>query len=733
MAIIDPKRGVIVIRIVYDGPPDAGKTTTIQALAKSFGKDNIYSPQESSGQTLHFDWMEYSGGFFKGYGICSQIITVPGQLAGHEYRRFLLTLADAVIFVLNANHNADHQTTLAYFQELQQLLSQSAEPLVKTIIQANQQDKIGALSSEQVNQVLFHDYRDIKIIESSALLGKGIREPFVLGVRHALERAAVLLEKKQLAYGAADINSGEELWSRIQQVTASTEPTLTKTTTIEFSKPVIEISNNCGGEAINLVTNQPIDIVAKSDMLLTEVPLSDEESSGLPLDEELPIDEELETEFSIADEELPLTDEVLDANETLHEELPLANEQLLKETLALTDDELIATTVTVSTSEVTSEQLPLLEEHPFSDEELLATGEEPSFPEDFSTNIELVTEEELPLTDEESIPSITQLNETEFELVEDSESELTVPPLVETNLVEDELTLSSQLEDFTPELPELVESQSVTKSAEITPTAFTTIPAEIIATEFTTINQYLPRFTAENTNQIWPPLAGRQLLKELFQHPLNSPLQTEDTWLINVQGWRCYSKTHWLYPTPNQAQQALREHIQRHLHCSPILSEKRCVAITAEDEEHWRLWQIVPMATTLDDYLTKVWKQPTTEQLAIEIFRCTSYYADAYLQCSNYPPLLNLNLTNIGRDDSGQIVYLGYLDNQSVKPDQAALKETLEQVFTKPIAKAIPHLKVTAIVDELKKIDGIEQQYLLDILIQLFQLDNPSLLKGKNQ
>ena len=66
MAVLDVDRNAVVIRIVYDGPPHAGKTTSLRALAGSLGQ-TLYSPAEQAGRTLFFDWMDcyYSGRNFR--------------------------------------------------------------------------------------------------------------------------------------------------------------------------------------------------------------------------------------------------------------------------------------------------------------------------------------------------------------------------------------------------------------------------------------------------------------------------------------------------------------------------------------------------------------------------------------------------------------------------------------------------------------------------------------------
>jgi hypothetical protein len=80
VASLDPAAGQVVIRLVYDGPPRSGKTTSLRSLAGSFAL-RLITPEEAGGRTLLFDWMDYVGGRFEGYDIRCQIISVPGQAA----------------------------------------------------------------------------------------------------------------------------------------------------------------------------------------------------------------------------------------------------------------------------------------------------------------------------------------------------------------------------------------------------------------------------------------------------------------------------------------------------------------------------------------------------------------------------------------------------------------------------------------------------------------------------
>ena len=78
MARIDDDRGVLVLRVVYDGPPFSGKTTTVRTLADRLGVA-VETPEEERGRTLFYDWADYVGGLYDGRKIHCEIITVPGQ------------------------------------------------------------------------------------------------------------------------------------------------------------------------------------------------------------------------------------------------------------------------------------------------------------------------------------------------------------------------------------------------------------------------------------------------------------------------------------------------------------------------------------------------------------------------------------------------------------------------------------------------------------------------------
>src|SRR5262245_24504994 len=103
MAVLDGDAGEIVIRVVYDGPPEAGKTTSLRALATSLAQTTQTPHEDGDGRTLWFDWMEYTGGRYQGCRIRCQIVSVPGQVAFAKRRRRLLADADVVVCVADSS------------------------------------------------------------------------------------------------------------------------------------------------------------------------------------------------------------------------------------------------------------------------------------------------------------------------------------------------------------------------------------------------------------------------------------------------------------------------------------------------------------------------------------------------------------------------------------------------------------------------------------------------------
>lgn len=214
MAVIDPNDDCVVIRVVYDGAPMAGKTTSVATLGRGLGA-GVYSPADLNGRTLYFDWLDYTGGLFEGRRIRCQIVSVPGQATLAPRRRRLLESADVVVFVGDSSP-AGFEADRRYLGALRSVLNNVGGPPIGIVLQANKRDLPDAVPLKQVRDMLDELELRSAIIESVATEGSGIRETFVFAVRLALDRVRELMRSGALVTAQPKINSAEDLLKELQ-------------------------------------------------------------------------------------------------------------------------------------------------------------------------------------------------------------------------------------------------------------------------------------------------------------------------------------------------------------------------------------------------------------------------------------------------------------------------------------------------------------------------------------
>ncbi|HTQ80293.1 MAG TPA: hypothetical protein VMM92_09870 [Thermoanaerobaculia bacterium] len=190
MARLTPDHDAWVVRLVYDGPPRSGKTTSLRALAGGMAR-TVVSPLEVEGRTLYFDWLEYVGGNFEGLPIHCQILSVPGQRNLTRRRQALLADADAIVLVIDST--AEHLPgAQAHLAELREVLASLPAPKPGVVVQANHRDRPEASPLPTLHESL--GLEGLAVVESVATANQGIREAFVLAVRLALDRTRELQE-----------------------------------------------------------------------------------------------------------------------------------------------------------------------------------------------------------------------------------------------------------------------------------------------------------------------------------------------------------------------------------------------------------------------------------------------------------------------------------------------------------------------------------------------------------
>ena len=209
MATLDPRNDAIVIRVVYDGAPMAGKSTSVRALGRGFGGE-VVSPAEVSGRTLYFDWLDYTGGLFEGRRIRCQIISVPGQATLAPRRRRLLETADVIVFVGDSTPTG-FAGDRSYLSGLQTVLEHVGGPPVGIVFQANKRDHAEAVPIESVRSMLHELGLRVGVVESVATDSSGVRQAFVFAVRLALDRVRDLMRSGELRSTRPDVDGPDDL------------------------------------------------------------------------------------------------------------------------------------------------------------------------------------------------------------------------------------------------------------------------------------------------------------------------------------------------------------------------------------------------------------------------------------------------------------------------------------------------------------------------------------------
>lgn len=221
MAILDKENNKIVIRLVYDGAPLSGKTTSLRALSQSLAQD-LYTPEEIYGRTTFFDWMQYTGGLFEGYQIRCQLVSVPGQIVWARRRQQILEQADAIVFVGETSREKFDES-LSVLRGLQKFLRDQQHP-AGIIFQANKRDLPGALPMAEIQHKLAALFPNILTVESVATQSTGTRFAFVMAVRMALDRVRELIKSSSLPEGKPEVENGEELLRVIRESEATAAP-----------------------------------------------------------------------------------------------------------------------------------------------------------------------------------------------------------------------------------------------------------------------------------------------------------------------------------------------------------------------------------------------------------------------------------------------------------------------------------------------------------------------------
>lgn len=144
MALINPKKKEVQVKIVYYGPGRGGKTTNLEYINKKFKsriKSEMVTVKTYNDRTLFFDFLPFDIGMIKGYTIKIQFYTVPGQVKYNATRKLVLRGVDGIVFVADSM-TLRQEMNVRSLENLRENLASFNKDLSNTplVIQYNKRD-----------------------------------------------------------------------------------------------------------------------------------------------------------------------------------------------------------------------------------------------------------------------------------------------------------------------------------------------------------------------------------------------------------------------------------------------------------------------------------------------------------------------------------------------------------------------------------------------------------------
>lgn len=181
MALINPRKKEVQVKIVYYGPGRGGKTTNLEYINEKFRtriKSEMVTIKTYGDRTLFFDFLPLDIGTISGYNIKIQFYTVPGQVKYNATRKLVLRGVDGIVFVADSMA-LRREMNIRSLQNLEENLRSFNKDLsrIPLVFQYNKRDlasqNIALLPLEVLQQDL-NATLNAPYIEASALTGNNV-------------------------------------------------------------------------------------------------------------------------------------------------------------------------------------------------------------------------------------------------------------------------------------------------------------------------------------------------------------------------------------------------------------------------------------------------------------------------------------------------------------------------------------------------------------------------------
>jgi signal recognition particle receptor subunit beta len=182
MAIINPVKRELQIKIIYYGPARGGKTTNLvqvhdRVKTAPGDKTKLTSLATSTDRTLFFDFLPIETMAIKGFKTKFQLYTVPGQVIYNTTRQLLLRGVDGIVFVADSDYEKMGENVESFENLQANLRSQRIEPEdIPCVLQFNKRDLPNAAPIEYMDYLLNDREMQVPAFTASAQRCEGVFE-----------------------------------------------------------------------------------------------------------------------------------------------------------------------------------------------------------------------------------------------------------------------------------------------------------------------------------------------------------------------------------------------------------------------------------------------------------------------------------------------------------------------------------------------------------------------------
>jgi signal recognition particle receptor subunit beta len=171
----------MVLKLVYYGPAQSGKTTNLFSLHDLLareGRGELMVLDTVEDRTIYFDLLPFFYVSPAGMKIKLKVYTVPGQVRHDATRKAVLQRADGVVFVADSQTN-QMANNFESFENLERNLGLVGLAVERTplVVQFNKRDLLGAIVPE-ADILTAWGPSGLPVQMASALTGAGVLETF---------------------------------------------------------------------------------------------------------------------------------------------------------------------------------------------------------------------------------------------------------------------------------------------------------------------------------------------------------------------------------------------------------------------------------------------------------------------------------------------------------------------------------------------------------------------------